>query len=132
MTADVASQLALVVDYQFGERLLPLARSMPVYVVTSPQNSAAVDAAWNELSSREGFLTAFGATGFQANQADLDEVIAEQLEFIESVHGYEGGERPYTRLHIYGVRGSDALDAVLAEYGFLHLEPTDYGLFAER
>lgn len=132
MTVDVASELALILDYQFGERVLPLARSMPVYVVTSPKNSAAVEAAWNELSTKEGFLMAFGATGFQANQADLVEVIAEQLEFIESVHGYEGGERPYTRLHLYGVGRSAALDAVLAEYGFLNLKPTGYGFLAQR
>lgn len=127
-----ALELALVLDPRFGDRLLPLARSMPVYVVSSPINAAAVEAAWHELFAKDGFLTAFGATSFEADQSDIVEVLAERLDFIEAVHGYAGRERSYTRLRIYGVAPSPAVEALLAEYGFLDFEPTDYGFVARR
>ena len=130
--AAVANEIALILDYQFGDRMLPLARSMPVYIVSSPKNMAAVNAAWDELSQKDGFLFAFGATGFQANQPDADAVVAEQLDHIESIHGFEGGEKPYTRLHLYGVGNTSPIQAVLAEHGFLNLRETDYGVLAER
>lgn len=132
MTAHAAGEVALVLDREFGDRLLPLARSMPVYVVSSPINAAAVEAAWSELFAMDGFLTDFGATGFQAIEADADKVLAEQLDFIEAVHGYEGRERSYTRLRVYGVARSPAVEAVLAEYGFFDLKPTDDGFVARR
>jgi len=132
MATDVATELALVLDYQFGDRVLSLAHSMPVYVVSSPKNMAAVNAVWDDLSGRDGFLVTFGATGFQANHAEADAIVAEQLEYIESVHGFEGGERPYTRLRIYGVGNTPAIQAVLADYGFIKVNDTDYGVLAER
>jgi hypothetical protein len=132
MAADVATEVALVLDYQFGDRVLPLAQSMPVYVVSSPKNMAAINAVWDDLSQRDGFLLAFGATGFEANQPETEAVIAEQLDHIESVHGFQGGERPYTHLRIYGVGNTPAIQAVLADYGFVKVNETDYGLLAQR
>jgi|SRR6266850_369566 len=133
MGPEFSDEIALVLDYQFGDRLLALARSMPVYAVSSPQNKAAVNQAWDELLGKEGFLMAFGATSFDTKSADLDDVVAEALDLIEFAHGFEAGERPYTRLHIYGATGaSPVLEASLAEYGFVDLKETKYGLLAQR
>ncbi len=133
-TARVAAprEIAIVLDDGFGARLLELAREMPVYAVSSPENMAAIDRSWDELSDREGFQFAFGATGFRANSPQLTDVVAEQLEFIESVHGAESGERPFSELRILGMHISPSLEGLLSEYGFLDVSEEECVIVARR
>jgi hypothetical protein len=122
MTA--GSEVALVLDTDYGERALVLAKSVPVWIVDSTLNRAAA-----EKAEREGlFLTLLYVNGrssedWLVNHADT--VDQHHNQFSKPAH-------PYNTLRVIGATQSNRVKASLDELGFKRYEPTADGFYAHK
>lgn len=102
--------VALVVDRTFGERLLPLAQRLHVWVCDTPINDAAAEeagaaippgAVWNEV----------GVTTFRAGPNDTpEEMVIGRILDIDEHHPN------WTQVEVYGVWLTDDVRAAWQEY----------------
>ncbi len=124
--------VAVVVDRAFGERLLPLAQRLHVWVCNTPANREAVEkavaalppgAVWNEA----------GATTFRVSENDSPEgMVLDQLSTIDLHHGESSHDPAWSQIEVYGVRLNDALRAAWQEYGVNEFRETPEGFVCSR
>ena len=116
-------QVALIVDPDFGERLLPLADAMHVWCVASPANFAALQA-WYARDPAQDFSFLRGGSSFPERPGIAPAALAaSMIEAIDDHHGpqwVEGvGEIPaWSRLTVIGCGYEEPLVTALATYGF--------------
>jgi hypothetical protein len=109
-TRDVS--VGVVVDADFGDRLLNLATRMPVWVAATPPNRAAAERVRATLPDSD-------VTTFTVDPAGTPDAwcIAE-LETIELHHGEHSEKPAYSVLETFGGEGTPALIRELCALGF--------------
>jgi hypothetical protein len=122
--------VALVVDEAYGDRLHLLAARMPVWIISSPANSAAAKSWWSAheegpLATRVTLFT--GGTG-----TTREEVAVATIGTIDMHHGPEAEEFPFTILSVCGVKPSPAIREMLRTYGLTELCDTPDGFVATK
>jgi hypothetical protein len=123
--------VAVVVEPEFGDKLLALGERIHVWVIGTPVNRASAEALWR--NHRGGPSLDRGATTFAADPADpRDEVIASMLDTIDLHHGPYSHTPPWSVLEVYGTSPTPSLVAALAEFGFTDIAPTTEGFRASR
>ena len=123
--------VALVVDGEFGSRMLSLGTRIRVWAVDSPANRRVV----GRMNAKDRSPEMQG--GVTLVEADPDATRAQTC--LEMLYGVEAGgtyaaNPPYSEIEVIGVDGDDA-DAVqgeLARMGFEAFEPTSAGFRARR
>ena len=79
-----AYRVFFVLDRDYGERLLELARSGPVWIVDTPQNRAVAQNLWAANPNRNHLE---GATTFKAGQdCSNEETLINELDTIDLLH----------------------------------------------
>jgi hypothetical protein len=117
--------VAIVLVQDFGGALGPLARRMPVWVVDSPANRAAVERHEQGLESE--------VTTFQDAPADSAEALfVEILETVELHHGTFSADPPCEILEVIGVAATERIRTALADIGFAVVVETPQGFHAVR
>ena len=125
-----AYRVFVVLDRDYGERLLELPRSGPVWIVDTPQNRAAAQNLWAVNPNRNHLE---GATTFKAGQdCSNEETLINELDTIDLHHGSYSADPPYTVLEVIGVRLSDKLENELSRFGFNQFRATTEGFGAVR
>lgn len=114
-------RVAVVVDRAFGERLLPLAQRLHVWVCNTPTNREAAEkavadlppgAVWNEVG-----VTTFGRGEIVSPQ----DMVTHHIGDIDLHHPL------WSQIEVYGVRLNDALRAAWQEYGANEFRETPEG-----
>lgn len=116
--------VAIVLDIDFGERLVTLSRRMHVWIVGSLQNQPFVDRAWSESSE---YSTTSGVTTF-----DRDGYHSEIALFSQILDTLDEHHASWTDLHIYGIEPTYEVRAALAEYGATTFVPHHDHFIATR
>jgi hypothetical protein len=124
--------VALVVDRQFGSRMLALGTHMRVVALDSPANRDVVDRINQKPRPPE---MQGGVTLVEADPgATRAEACLEMLYGLESEQGTYAANPPYAQIEVIGVDGDDA-DVVRGELrrlGFATFQPTSAGFRAQR
>lgn len=106
--------LAVVVDRDFGNRLLELAQRLHVWICTSEKNRQAFESVCEQAGT---YSTDEGATIFNAAEGESPGgLVMNMLPIIEEHHP------SWSVLEIYGTACTPALREVLREYGFTELQ----------
>lgn len=92
------NEVGLVLDPTFDDKLLPLAKRMPVWIVSSTRNDPAVAAARTELGE-EGRITLLLV---RTNEAQSDQ-LSRAILAIDEHHGEASQVIAYDTLWIFGV-----------------------------
>ena len=120
-----AYRVFVVLDRDYGERLLELARSGPVWIVDTPQNRAVAQNLWAANPNRNQLE---GVTTFKAgDDCSNEETLIDELDTIDLHHGSYSADPPYTVLEVIGTPISERLKAELSHYGFNKFQPTGKG-----
>jgi hypothetical protein len=119
--------VAIVVDPNFGDRLLALAKRMPVWIADTPANHAQVESLWAADTSHETNVTSFRVTGGGAS--DWCRMILPQVELH---HGKYSQSPPYRALEIFGAAVTPDLRRLFGKYGFTIGGERDDGFRALR
>jgi len=118
--------VGVVVDPDFGDRLLNLAPRMPIWVAATPPNRAAAERVWATLPGS-------GVTTFTVDPAGTPETccIAE-LETIDLHHGEYSQNPPYSVLEIFGTEVTPGLWRELDALGFGDIAQVSNRIHARR
>lgn len=108
-----SATIAIVVDTDFGDRLLRLATQMPVWIVDTSANHSWAESIWSNDASNTSNLTTFRVTG--GEPSDWVVMILPQVELH---HGQHSQSPPYRALEIFGTEADDGLRRVFSGYGF--------------
>jgi hypothetical protein len=122
-----AQKVAVIVDPEYGERLLALRPEVPVWIVDSPHNVASAQNARQELHGRR-YITTFKT----ASRASAQKALLDVLDVVELHHGSQSASVPYSELQIVGTEISSNVEAALADLGFDELHSTADGFVATR
>jgi hypothetical protein len=119
----------VVVDPNFGERLLTLMEGTPIWIVDTPRNSPVVHRLWKDRPHNH----LAGITTFQADSSSSPEaILLSELDTIDLHHGPFSADPPYTQLEVYGTGLSDEIRTELSRYGFNKFEATLEGFRCSR
>lgn len=119
-------RVAVVVDREFGERLLPLAQRLHVWVCDTPINDAAGEKAWAALPPG-AVWNEVGVTTFRVGEDDSPEDMA-----ICHVGDIDLHHPAWSQIEVYGVRLNDDLRAAWQEYGADEFRETPEGFVCSR
>ncbi|MCP3931189.1 MAG: hypothetical protein GY705_19060 [Bacteroidetes bacterium] len=129
-------KVALVVDPNFGEKLLPIANTMHVWAVGSAINMDAIQI-WYERDLEQDLSFYRGASSFDYDEGAKPEKIASDIiETIDDHHGpnwtEENGEIPeWSCIFVYGCSLKDPILSTLMEYGIDDFEETAFGFIGK-
>jgi hypothetical protein len=107
------STVAIVVDPEFGDRLLSLATQMPVWIADTPANRLSAESVRSNDASHQTNVTTFVVTGGDAS--DWCRMILPQVDLH---HGKYSQSPPYRALEVFGAQASADLRRVFSKYGF--------------
>lgn len=120
--------MAIVLDPNYGERVIELARECHVWLVRSASNDAAAATVWQDAT---GYSLEEGITTFSpAETPQASFVVA--LELVEDHHGEYEHDPPLSVLEVIGLEPSAAVVDDLDRYEFSHIEPSENGFVARR
>lgn len=128
MTAD--SKVIVVVDPEYGERLLALPAGVPVWIVDTPANRAAAHQRWRD-DPQPSHLS--GVTTFDPTADDnAEEALLNEIDVIDEHHGWYSSSNSYTILEVIGARLTQRVKDELSRYQFDRFTETDTGFLAAR
>ena len=120
----------VVLDREYGERLLGPAGKGPVWVVDTALNRAEAQKLWAAHPSRS-YLDA--VTTFKTgDNCSPEETLINELDTIDEHHGIYSADPPYTVLEVIGTAATERIRAELARFGFNRFEPSPDGFRAVR
>jgi nitroreductase len=120
----------VVVDREFGERLMALGPGVPVWIVDTPINKPVAQRLWKERT-HENHLT--GITTFKDwDSSTPEDLFISELDMVDLHHGSNSSDLPYTILQVVGTALSERIRAALSTYGFTEFQPSSEGFVATR
>ncbi|MDP3278247.1 MAG: hypothetical protein Q8Q09_23875 [Deltaproteobacteria bacterium] len=130
MPATSQHPVALVLDGEFGPRLVDLAARVHVWALESPVNRAAAE---RIRVAAPVYSLERGVTLFHASATDsLADMLAEQIGVIAEHHGPFSHDPPMDALEVYGLAPNADVLAVLTECGWGALSVTESGFIARQ
>lgn len=128
-------RVGIVVDPQFGERVLPLARQFHLWVAASDANTPAIRAAWAQEVASDVSDDALGdgVTSFETLAAESpEEACLGILETVDAHHCDSSHAPPWSEIEVFGSSLSPRLREAFEEFGAEEFLPTPSGFIARR
>jgi len=120
----------VVLDPEYGERLLELAQAGPVWIADTPPNRATAQKVWAVHPSRSHLE---GVTTFETGDGcSAEDILINNLDTIDLHHGTHSADPLYTVLEVIGAVLSERLKTELAQLGFEDFQATTEGFRATR
>jgi hypothetical protein len=120
----------LIVDREFGEKLVELEQGIPVWIVDTPINKPVAQRLWKERS-QEGHLT--GITTFNnVDSLSPEDLLLAELDTIDLHHGSCSAHPPYTVLEVLGTPLTSKVRNELSAYKFNQFHENSAGFAAKR
>jgi hypothetical protein len=110
---ETTANVAIVVDPDFGDRLLSLAKEMPVWIADTPANRSRAESFWSRSDSAHPTLTTFRVAGNDA--AEWCRTILPQVDLH---HGEYSQSPAYDSIEVFGVSATPNLRDAFSDYGF--------------
>ena len=110
-------------EEHFGVRLVELAKRASVWIISSSENSAAVEKIW-KLSTKSN------VTLFEPMGKTTFGTLAVSIENIEQHHGVESCDPPFFELQAIGVQLTQEIVGLLGEYDLTSVVETEDGFRA--
>jgi hypothetical protein len=123
----MTSPIALVLDQNFGSRVLELAEKMPVWIVSSEANNSAVKRTPGCLDGMAAITTLLIGKGESVNDACL-----RALYDIDEHHGARSLGVPYDRVLVIGCSPDLITPEVMNDLGFARVRETETGFYVEK
>ncbi len=117
--------VALVLDPGFGEKVGPLAQTMPVWIVSSPINDLAV------RTLRSKFKEQDITTLFMRPDEQYSDILSRALYAIDEHHGPVSQLVPYDTVEAYGAKDIPSPE-LASELGFRSVVLTSHGFRAVK
>ncbi|HST51656.1 MAG TPA: hypothetical protein VLJ61_06550 [Pyrinomonadaceae bacterium] len=129
-TPERINKVALVLDSDFGERLLSMASDRHIWVIDTPRNRVVAAEYWARNS---GPKVENGITTFKVLEDDsaLERCLG-ILQTIDLHHGEYSSDPPYSILEVIGLPLSYEVESALRELDFRTFETTDQGFLAKK
>ncbi|MDQ2798978.1 MAG: hypothetical protein M3Y13_04970 [Armatimonadota bacterium] len=123
--------VGIVVNRNFGDQLLEIARRIHVWVCDTPVNRPVVE----RLSQMQqpGEWNEWGATVFRVSDDDSPEdMVIGVLSAVDRHHDEHSHDPPWSQIEIYGVEPTPRLREALQEYGVDDFRETPGGFVCSR
>jgi hypothetical protein len=127
-------KVGLVVDRNFATRIDDIARLFHVWIVSSPNNTPAIDR-FCEAERGEPAADPLGSgiTTFEASELEsAAEMCARIAEDIDEHHNELAHDPPWSEIEVYGVALDVRLRGLFTELGAMECERTDHGFVCRR
>ena len=105
--------VAIVVDPDFGDRLLLLATEMPVWIADTPANHTCAESVRSSDASDQMHVTTFRVS--EGDSSDWCRMILPQVNLH---HGEYSQSPPYRAVEVFGAQANANLRRVFSKYGF--------------
>jgi hypothetical protein len=110
-------RVAIVVDRQFGDRLLPIAERLHVWICHSSVNRAAAEAVWKTHAGHLHDLN-FGVTIFNCSQNEsAEDMVLRNLGTIDEHHGEHSHDPPWSIIEVVGCQVTELIRNAFATFG---------------
>jgi hypothetical protein len=121
-------RVAIVLDPDYGDRIMELARECHVWLIRSASNDAVVAALRQDGQpySFDSGVTAFN--GAETPEASFLSI----LSSIELHHGEDSHDPPSSVIDVIGLEPSEAVRDELTARGFQYIESSQNGFIARR
>jgi hypothetical protein len=116
--------IAIVVDPNFGERLISLANQMPVWIADTQTNRPVAESLWSHAGSR---VTTFRVAGDDA--AEWCRTILPQVDLH---HGGYSQSPAFNSIEVFGASATPDLRGAFSTYGFMISDERPDGFRAVR
>jgi hypothetical protein len=126
--ANVGAVVGLVVDSEWGERVRELAARMPVWVVDTPANRAAVTALREEASDRYASVTTFRSTAAETPEQACIRI----LPTLDTHHNELAQTPPYSAVEIVGAQPTDILREAFEAFQLTVFDMSEHGFVVRR
>jgi hypothetical protein len=124
------SEVYLIFDPNFGNKIDDLPTGVPAWIVMSDENEVFIRRFWAANPDRDW---EHGITGFsKLADADAETQFASQLENIEKHHGPYSEAPPFTTLKVLGMRLTEQARQQLLFLGFAEFSESHDGFTATR
>lgn len=121
-------RLFIVLEQEFGDRLLELNRSGPVWIVDTPVNRAAAERVW---SANPNCAHLDGVTTFKIDVShSAEDNLINELDTIDLHHGIYSANPVSTILEVIGIQPSQRIKDELSQYGFSEFQLRETGFIA--
>jgi hypothetical protein len=128
--AEVPYKVYVIVDRDFGEKIIRLDQGAPVWIVDTTTNKPVVQRFWNEHPDK-GHLA--GITTFDdVRTSSPEDMLLSHLNTIELHHGSYSADPPFTMIEVFGTELTDKAKSRLSEYGFNEFQVIPGGFKAIR
>ncbi|MCL2644230.1 MAG: hypothetical protein FWD51_02095 [Betaproteobacteria bacterium] len=122
-------QVALVLQPDFGERLIQLVELMPVWIIESSQNRVAVE----KIRNTKLLRSAIPITTFQAKEGELLKTVCERIVLSLEDHYNEYSQIPsYNELKVIGISLTDVSLKPFLKLNFDEFLVTETGFIARK
>lgn len=127
-------EVTVVLDRNFGDRLVALARRRHVWIVESDENVPWARRVWDEPRDEAGADPgAAGATSFTMFPDETPEAaFIRILETVDDHHGELAHNPPWSSIEVCGVALEPRVVEALQEYGVTRIEETSGSFVAYR
>ncbi len=119
--------MLVVLDPDFGDRLVDVRSDQPVWIVESPANTPAARRIWSDGVERSGVLTLF-----KSSAESGEHKFEHQLDVIDLHHGPYSSDESYTCIDVIGASLTAEIIARLLALGFGSPSATAEGFKATR
>lgn len=120
----------VIVDRNFGKRLIGIPAGTPVWIVDSPANGPVIRRLWNENPVRDHLK---GIASFSdVRSSSPEELFLMELETIDLHHGSYSADPPYNTIEAMGTPLTERIEKALHEYGFDQCRTVPKGFIAQR
>ena len=120
--------VAIVLDEHFGAALQQLAERMPVWIVDTPGNRAAIEGEWTRRR-RDGVERELSVFRLIDGMSPADHLVA-LLRTIDAAHGPTVQQPAFSTLLVFGAAPDDELAAAIRSAGGMDPKATEDGFTA--
>ena len=128
--------MAIVVDPEFGDRLLKITNFQHVWVLDSTTNSRSVQTYWrfikNTDSEDQRSLLAEITTFASSSNESLEEICATLATDVDDHHGEFASDVIWSEIEVFGTTISPLLKGKYSSIGALNFENTETGFRCYR
>ena len=128
--AEVLGKVVLVLEPEYGKKIIQVATDSHVWVVDTPSNRAAAEKYWKQNATPQARL---GITTFKFSpDASRLETFLAILETVHLHHAGYSANPAYSELEIIGLPPTRRPKQALRELDFARFEPSAEGFRAKR
>ncbi|MGY2224948.1 hypothetical protein ACW9IK_19865 [Pseudomonas gingeri] len=118
----VTANITLILDADFGERVIALAKTMPIWIISSKLNDPAVEKARHLLHETANITTVLAR-----NTESAGDICLRALYDIDEHHGVDSTSIPYQEILVFGLSPEVLTPEIIHDLGFHSINKTDFG-----